>query len=183
MQRPSTSSVWRSVLGSFVVGLVVFFFFVLPAEFDIDPTGFGATLGIKGMSGDETHVEALTLSARSPVSDRIEFTLVPFESIEYKYDLFAGQGIVYQWRSSGEVVFDFHAEEVGTDPEDSVSFSVGRGLSEQGTYVAPFDGKHGWFWENRGADDVTIVLEATGFFSKSTTYSAAGAYPRVFEQP
>jgi len=27
---------------------------------------------------------------------------------------------------------------------------------------AAFDGNHGWFWRNRGAEPVTVTLNATG---------------------
>ena len=74
-----------------------------------------------------------------PVSDEIVFTLEPFESIEYKY-VGDGQSLIFSWEADGEVVFDFHSEEEGTDPEDAVTFDAGRSASESGTYVAPFAG-------------------------------------------
>lgn len=33
-----------------------------------------------------------------------------------------------------------------------------------GVFTAPFDGSHGWYWENRGAETVTVVLQASGFY-------------------
>ena len=37
-----------------------------------------------------------------------------------------GQSLIFSWEADGEVVFDFHSEEEGTDPEDAVTFDVGR---------------------------------------------------------
>ena len=78
------------------------------------------------------------------------------------------------------MVFDFHSEEEGTDPEDAVTFDVGRSASESGTYVAPFAGIHGWFWENRGSSVVEINLVTKGYFDQSITYSPSGKYKREF---
>ena len=111
-------------------------------------------------------------------SDYVEFPLSPFESIEYKYRLEAGQAMLYSWQAEGEVVFDFHSEEEGTDPEDAISFSVGRAAAQHGSYVAPYTGIHGWFWENRGQQEVTVRLKTTGYFSESTTFSRSGEYVR-----
>ena len=157
---------------SVVVASLALVLFVLPAEFGIDPTGAGEKMGIAGMSGYS--VSALSKEPASYTEDYIEFLLAPFESIEYKYTLDAGQSMVYSWTAQAEVVFDFHSEQAGTDPEDAVSFSVGRGSADHGTYVAPFAGIHGWFWENRGQEDVTVKLKTTGFYTEATTFSRVG---------
>lgn len=169
-----------SVIVSLIAAVLVYFVFVLPAEFGRDPTGLGELMGLKGMSGFE--VQSLITESQPPTQDQVEFPLAPFESVEYKYEMEAGQGLVYDWSASGEVLFDLHSEEQGTDPEDAISFSVGRGTQEQGTYVAPFAGKHGWFWENRGSSEVVVRLTTTGFASASITYSPQGEFRRPLSQ-
>ncbi len=150
--------------------------FVLPAEYGIDPTGAGEAMGIRGMAGYS--VSAVLPQAQAYVEDRVAFELGPFESVEYKYRMEAGAAMLYAWQAEHEVVFDFHSEEDGRDPEDAVSFAVGRSASEFGAYVAPYAGIHGWFWENRGAQTVVVKLSSSGFFSTSTTFSAKGEYTR-----
>ncbi|MCR9258424.1 MAG: hypothetical protein NXH95_01785 [Pseudomonadaceae bacterium] len=167
-----------TVLLSIVLAVVVLVLFVLPAEYNIDATGLGAKMGLTGMAGYQ--VSALSAEEQSFVSDYVEFPLAPFESIEYKYTLGEGQALMFEWQAEGELVFDFHSEEEGTLPEDSVSFSIGRDDSQRGTYVAPYPGVHGWFWENRGAEEVTVKLKTTGFFTESTTYSPSGEFKRDF---
>ena len=167
-----------TLLASLVAGLAAFVVFVLPAEFDVDPLGTGELMGIKGMAGYS--VQALTVEAEPAHTDRVEFPLAPFESVEYKYELAAGQAVVYHWHAEGEVLYDLHGHETGTDEEDSVTFSTGRVPAQAGTYVAPYDGEHGWFWENRGDEEVVVVLETLGYFHASITYSPAGEYRREF---
>jgi len=35
-----------------------------------------------------------------------------------------------------------------------------------GTFVAPFEGSHGWYWENRGTQSVKVDIEVSGFQSE-----------------
>ncbi len=163
---------------SIVIAAVVLVLFVLPAEYNIDSTGLGEKMGLTGMAGYQ--VSALSTEERGFVSDYVEFPLAPFESIEYKYTLGEGQAMMFEWQAEGELVFDFHSEEEGTLPEDSVSFAVGRDDTQQGTYVAPYPGVHGWFWENRGSEEVTVKLKTTGYYTASTTYSPSGEFKRTF---
>ena len=88
--------------------------------------------------------------------------------------------MLFSWESDNEVIFDFHSEEEGIDPEDAVSFEVGKAKSRTGTYVAPFNGIHGWFWENRGSEVVDVRLSSNGFYHESITYSPSGKYKREF---
>ena len=49
--------------------------------------------------------------------------------------------LVFAWQARtlndapSEVVYDFHSEEAGTDPEDAVSFDVGRNSESHGNFV------------------------------------------------
>lgn len=175
------SAILTTLALSLIGGCLAAVLFVLPAEYNIDPTGVGETIGIKGMAG--VSVSAISLSEQEYGFDEIEFPLMPFESIEYKYELAQGQAMVYSWTTEAEVLFDMHSEEEGTDPEDSVSFSVGRSAAEHGTYVAPYSGIHGWFWENRGDSDVVVRLKTAGFYDASITYSSAGEFRREMNGP
>jgi len=153
---------------AFVVATAAFVAFVLPAEFGIDPTGIGRALGLNGLGGappQDLHRTDVHL-----VQDFRDFELAPFESVELKYDLAAGDGFVYAWNATGEVFFDVHAEPEGADPDVAESFAQGRDISDAGTYVARFSGIHGWFWENRGAITVTVHVRTMGFVTGATRY-------------
>ena len=130
----SARALWLTLTGTLLVAAFVFVGFVMPAEFGEDPTGIGKLTGLSAMAGYD--VAALSLEGKPPVQDRVQFPLSPFESVEYKYELAAAQAVLFRWTATGEVLFDFHSEEEGTDPEDAISFSTGRGVVEQGTYVA-----------------------------------------------
>jgi hypothetical protein len=177
-QAPPPRTIAMTVLASLITAGLALLLFVLPAEFAIDPTGLGDAIGITGMSGYT--VSAIIEEDQAYVADQVEFVLGPFESIEYKYSLRAGRAMVYSWQAESELVYDFHSEEAGAVEGEAVSFSTGRSRSAHGTYVAPFDGIHGWFWENRGQQEVTVHLRTQGFYTGSTTFSGKGEYTRVF---
>ena len=151
-----------------VVATAAFIAFVLPAEFGIDPTGIGGTLGLTGLGGSPP--QDLHRTDGDLVEDVREFELAPFESVELKYDLAAGDGFVYAWTATGEVVFDVHAEPEGAEPGVAEGFAQGRSTLDAGTYVARFTGIHGWFWENRGTTTVTVRVRTTGFVTGATRY-------------
>jgi len=174
-------------LGSVVAAGLALVLFVLPAEYDMDLTGAGELMGIKGMAGYS--VAALSNQPTTYHKDSVTFPLAPFESVEYKYALAQGQSMVFSWQAvsalndpQAELTFDMHSEEKGTDPEDSVTFDMGRAGSAHGSFVAPFDGIHGWYWENRTGEDIVVELVTTGFYSTATTYGPNGAFSKSFSE-
>lgn len=63
------------------------------------------------------------------------------------------------------VNFGTHGESFAA-PDKAHSYEKGRGVaSDEGKIVAAFDGKHGWFWRNRGDKDVTVMVRATGDYT------------------
>ena len=60
--------------------------------------------------------------------------------------------------------YDTHADAPGIDYH-----GYGKGkqsAGEQGALVAAFDGKHGWFWRNRGDAPVTVTLKTQGEYDE-----------------
>jgi hypothetical protein len=94
-------------------------------------------------------------------SDSVSFTLTPGEGIEIKLVMKEGAQTNFAWAATGGPVnFDTHGDGPGGN---KISYEKGRGvLEDQGTIVAAFDGNHGWFWRNRGKENVTLTLNTTG---------------------
>ena len=91
----------------------------------------------------------------------MSFTLTPGEGIEIKLVMKEGAQTNFAWAATGGPVnFDMHGDGPGGN---KISYEKGRGVAEdQGTLVAAFDGNHGWFWRNRGKENVTLSLNTTG---------------------
>ena len=177
MTDPAAPKLLRATLISLVLAAVVLFTLVLPAEYGIDPLGTGEALGLLGLSrsGPSAIVDA-TIDLRH---DRIVFELAPFESVEYKYRLEQDAGMVFRWSATGELVYDMHAEPDGAEAGYAESFDTGRGAGASGTYLAPFPGIHGWFWENRGTQTVRLSLDTDGFYSLAIEFRDGDQSERV----
>ena len=155
--------------GSFSLSILLLLTVILPAEFNIDPLGTGRILGLIGLSKPMTEAgrqDSLYDAQTKWVDDAQQFSLGPFESIELKYRLKRDDAILFEWSSTAELVFDFHAEPDGAAKGYAKSFEKGRGLNKQGSYIARFDGIHGWFFENRNMEKVNVSLRVTGFTSE-----------------
>ena len=165
---------------------------VLPAEHAIDPTGIGAKLGFTEMgeikkqlaqeaaadeaatapAADTAVPAAASSTAAAPPaaapgvrSDVTSLTLQPGQGAEVKVTMGEGLRVTYDWSVTGGAVnYDTHADAPGIDYHgyDKGQNSAG----ERGQLVAPFDGKHGWFWRNRGDTPVTVTLRTEGQYSE-----------------
>ncbi len=175
-----TRLLWTTLI-ALIAAAVLLITIVLPAEFGIDPLGSGRLLGLTDMAEPDVHTE----QAQSFRNDEVTFILSPFQSVEYKYEMEEGAAMIYTWQATGVLTYDLHAEpDVAAGyPEDfEISADAGRETERNGSYIAPFAGIHGWFWENRGAEDVTITLTAAVFSDTAIEYSGGRQIPRTLPQ-
>lgn len=98
--------------------------------------------------------------------------------MEFKYTVGAGAPVVFKWQGSGPLHYDMHAHPFAGGEQVTESYGVGEAALMQGRYTPAFDGIHGWFWQNRSLDNVTVRLEASGGMSHSTIYAANSAEER-----
>ena len=150
-----------ATLGSLLVAIIVLVVAVLPAEYGVDPLGTGESLGLIGLSGRQ--VSALQQQPGRWNNDTIEFHLAPFEALEYKYHMQEDGALMYSWEAGEDVLFDLHSEADDHTVAEQ-SFAKGRQQADNGVLRAPFTGIHGWYFQNRGMEDITLRLSVAGFF-------------------
>ena len=173
---PSKAKLAWATLAALVVAGVVLVATVLPAEYDIDPLGIGAALGLRVLSTPGTgpipvRADGVIAHRSSYRLDRRTFVLAPEGWVEYKYRLEEGRSMVYSWTASGWVRSEMHSEADGAEAGTAQFFEVEeQTLARHGSYVAPFPGIHGWYWLNETDDTVTVTLDAAGFFSTSVEF-------------
>ncbi len=170
----SVRRIGLQVGGAFLVALLILVAVVLPAEYNLDPLGTGRLLGLVYLGEDQE--DPVLREAAAYRVDRVEFELTPFESVEYKYGLAKDQALVFAWQSTGEVVSDLHSEPAIGPPGYAESFDQNRGTSAAGTYIAPFTGLHGWFWENRGEANAKVRLETAGYYDRAVEYRGGAQF-------
>lgn len=166
-----------------VAGLILVMF-ILPAEFAVDPLGTGARFGLLPLGVVGQQVEQLNNAAATNTQagqgaiivpqekqfseESVDFKLAPREGMEYKYRLDKGQALLYSWTATGPVDYELHAEPDGAPAGYAQSYekkAASNGAS--GTLTAPFAGIHGWYWENKSDQEVTITLKTAGYYNLS----------------
>lgn len=167
------------------IAAIVLVVAVLPAEYGIDPLGAGRALGLTDLyaAGAEADAAAaapatVTPGLTGPVFNRPyewrvdtrEFTIPPGTGLEFKYELDRSATMVYSWKATGFVDFDFHTEPEGKPSSASESFDKGNASQRRGAYTAPYDGIHGWYWENKSNRDVKVTLQTAGFYDEAVEF-------------
>jgi hypothetical protein len=107
--------------------------------------------------------------------DSEDLSLRPGEGVEIKYHMLKGAGMVYAWKATGKVQFEFHGEPDKKPNKDYFeSYELDNKVGQDhsfGSFTAPTTGIHGWFWENKEQKEVMIHLTAAGFFDSAKMYS------------
>lgn len=190
---PSTRRLLKATALAIAVASAILVTTVLPAEYGIDPTGIGNRLGLDVLastaeagelpatatdaSGVELDavgqpakpVEAGAVSKREGKYRRetLSVVLPPGKGAEIKAAMKSGDGMVFHWTASGDVAVDMHGERTDAAKDEYTSYWIERSQREaSGTFNAPFDGSHGWYWLNRSSQPVTVQVEVTGFQEK-----------------
>lgn len=156
---PSTRQILTSVVAATVGAAVVLVTVILPAEYNVDPTGIGAALGLTALNapaktvqftdvvgGNERYREVaipdfgepaplpnpavFQEQAAAPRAEQKTVTLQPGEQTEIKLLLAAAQVVTFSWQAEGGVVYvDFH----GHEPGDNNKFWVRYQEQQSGT--------------------------------------------------
>ncbi|MSO30804.1 MAG: hypothetical protein EXQ48_07675 [Acidobacteria bacterium] len=165
------------------VAILVLMTTVLPAEYGIDPLGTGKALGLSAIAGPSgPTVIPKTAAAGGPITprsagykvDAIELTLIPGDTVEYKYHLDAGAPMLYTWKASVPIEFDLHTEPDQGGAAASDSFEAGTKSEGHGSYIAPYAGIHGWYWKNTNpTETVKITLQTAGFYSVAKMFAGS----------
>lgn len=193
---PSRAQLIKATAIAIAAAALILVTAVLPAEHGIDPTGIGRKLGLLGMSSgaatpepasNKTPPAAPIVAAPStptPVSTAVrnvyvvqgvtpfrtgemQVTLAPDKGAEIKAKMHKGEQFTFSWSTAaGPVEFDMHGEETHAAKDVFTSYWKDDAASGAGTFTAPFDGSHGWYWHNHGTEPVTVTVTVSGFYSE-----------------
>ncbi len=165
-----------------VLAALLLVFVVLPAEFNLDLTGFGGAVGLTRLSAPEDEAEVAPpaaaqsptepvkapvaeVVARAPRQDEVEVEVPAGKGVEYKFSMRAGERMKFSWTAGEDsLFFDFHGEPTGGPKDFFESYTVSTATQSRGTFTAPFDGVHGWYWKNRGAALARVKLTTSGSY-------------------
>jgi hypothetical protein len=175
---PSSSQLLKATATAACLAMVLLVSVILPAEYGVDPLGTGKALGLTKLRAPVATKPTETASpegsstliqrAKPYRSDEVSMSLKPGEGAEIKATMQTSDRFVYSWIAEGGAVdFDMHGEEFNAPAGDYTSYSKKKQQSgDNGAFVAPFHGLHGWYWHNKGSQSVTIRLKTSGFYEK-----------------
>jgi hypothetical protein len=168
---PSRKTLLLQVLLALCVAAVVIFLFVLPAEYQIDPTHFGKLTGLIRMGQSSAlATNAAHFYSKPFRTDTQVLTLGAGEDFEYKVRMKTGDVLVYSWKSDGPYEYDFHGES-DKDPDHAISYKAGTGQEMYGSLIAPYTGIHGWYWNNKMGKLNGIRLKMAGTYELIEDFS------------
>lgn len=194
-ELPSSAQLIRSTIIAAASAVVILVTVVLPAEYNIDPTGIGGVLGlaemgeIKTQLAEEAEADRLlelevTGGDQSSFLDGIfglfvgaahaqeaevwrdETTFTLAPGDSAEWKLVMTQGQTAEYRMLVEGGrVNFDLH--GHGGGQSVTYERGRGSTgEEGEIVAAFDGEHGWFWRNRDSETATVTVQVRGEYAE-----------------
>jgi len=177
----STSTLIKSTIIALILAVLVLFSIILPAEYNIDPTGIGAKLGLTALANplvknidnsidkntntnsDNTSTDKTALKQHS---NAINITVPARGGIEFKFSMLKYQKMQYDWQTNGEqLYFDLHGEPKGDTTGYFESYAIATLSAMKGSFIAPFAGSHGWYWKNKSNNPVLVKLIVTGEYN------------------
>ena len=195
-ELPTSRQLLRSTLIAIVAALAILVTIVLPAEYNIDPTGVGRVLGLAQMG--EIKVQLAEEAERDRQMDQNSTVPAPGSSLLGRIfaalvvspasaqtasrqdvttlTLTPGQGAEIKLVMKAGAKADYswtvaggvvNFDTHGDGGGKSISYEKGRAVpGDDGVLEAAFDGNHGWFWRNRGSTDVTLTLKTSGAYAE-----------------
>lgn len=162
-----------------LVAVILLLTIVLPAEYQIDPLSTGKLLGLDKMSAESTGLNTTPVDVKDDLSifrlskpisplhtETREVVVDGYEGIELKATMQQGDGFTFDWRAKdGPLYTDMHGEYTSDTSQFETYFKEKSINQQQGTFVAPFDGTHGWYWQNMQEKAVTVSITISGFYN------------------
>jgi hypothetical protein len=108
-------------------------------------------------------IRPLDVSKPIQWKDSVKIVVPPKKGLEYKFAMQKGAVLEYSWLTDGaSIYFDFHGEPKGATDGYFKSYLDIMDSESKGILTAPFEGVHGWYWENETGNPVTIQLRTRG---------------------
>jgi hypothetical protein len=164
----STRTLVKALVAASSLASIIFFTVVLPAEYNIDPSGIGQALGLTVLAAAESTSplsEDTSADEEGYRTDETTIAIAANSGLEFKFLVQQYEELNYEWSSDeNDLYFDLHGEPQGDTTGFFKSFAEATSSEMKGSIIAPFTGSHGWYWRNRNDNDVVITLKTNGLY-------------------
>ena len=169
---------------AFVVATLIMCGAVLPVEFNWDPLRLGQMSKLNRLWAPsevafDTSKSEVPLAREYPEGFRADVIEIPLragrdstrgDELEYKVQMKKDATFIYEWSVADipkpdEFYVDFHGHTLAAGKAMTVAtYKQATGTSANGALTAPFDGVHGWFFQNQSANPVVVRVKVSGFY-------------------
>jgi hypothetical protein len=158
------TSLIKAIISSLVIAVTTLILFILPAEYNIDPTGVGGALGFTVFNEPLNEKQRIAEPTSNNLEERRVLLTIPAgRGIEYKLAMVKFEKVNYQWQTNkGPVYVDLHGEPKGDTSGYFESYTIATVDHMKGSFTAPFDGSHGWYWKNTTDSAIEVQLTFSG---------------------
>lgn len=166
----STRTLIKAGVVAVIIATLVLITCILPAEYNIDPTGVGKALGLTAIAQASEKKPTLVIDRvvqeKALRTDNVEIIIPAGKGLEYKLYMDKHAHVEYEWTTDGtELYFDFHGEPEGDTTGYFESFAITTSNNMKGSLTTPFKGVHGWYWKNKTDKPVIVSLTMKGFYT------------------
>lgn len=159
----TTSALLKYTLLSIIFAAIILLTIILPAEYNIDPTGIGKQLGLTVFSEVKTESINNEPTNIGLTTQTIEVIVPAGRGVEYKFIMEQFKKLEYEWTSkSTPLYFDLHGEPKDDDTGYFESYAIATLTEMKGSFTTPFAGSHGWYWKNTTDAPITVKLIVKG---------------------
>jgi hypothetical protein len=164
-------TLFKYTMLSLLFAVVTLITIILPAEYNIDPSGIGHKLGLTvfhDIKADKnTQVNSENTIGSKTILETIEVNVPAGRGVEYKFIMTQYQKLEYEWiTDSTALYFDLHGEPEGDTTGYFESYAIATLDGMKGSFTAPFSGSHGWYWKNTSDVPVKVQLIVKGEYLK-----------------
>jgi hypothetical protein len=183
---PGRSRLALLTVGAVVVGTLITVGVIMPAEYNVDPLGIGRLTGLDRLWAPPTVAYEATADGKAgtpfreaSVPYREDVVMIPVRNfysgayqneLEYKVAMKAGATMTFSWEAANvalpdDLFYEFHGHTLQNREEMTVaSYEQASKTNSSGTLTAPFEGVHGWYFQNSSDKDAVIALKISGFY-------------------
>lgn len=97
--------------------------------------------------------------------DSVKITVPAGKGLEYKIAVLKYGQVKYAWKTNKGILFvDMHGDVKSADKKSGYfeSYTVANSNNMAGSFIAPYEGKHGWYFKNKTNQDIEVTINLTG---------------------
>ncbi len=98
-------------------------------------------------------------------NDSIKVIVPAGKGIEYKIAVLKYGQVKYAWKTNQGILFlDMHGDVKTADTKSGYfeSYTVANANNMAGSFIAPYEGKHGWYFKNKSNTDIEVTINLLG---------------------